>query len=329
MITAYVKNQQGVSAVSLQNISELPKQTVWLDLLEPSKSEEQIIESFLGIEVPTSQEIAEIEDSSRFYSRNENIYLTAALLTRLESSQPSNTDIRFILTPATVISVRYVDSRPFRLFTSRMVSGATQSESSDSLLQRMLEVIVDDLADILEATALELDTLSHRVFFSASANNHEDGTDEKVDLKEAIAQIGKYGELISEARISVLNMNRLLIFLSQCGDGWWRPETKVRLQTLIRDIRSLTEHAAFLSNRVNFILDGTLGMINIEQNKIIKIFSVAAVVFLPPTLLASIFGMNFRHMPELQWDLGYPIAIVLMIVSAILPFLYFKRRGWL
>ena len=328
MITAYVKNEQGVHAVSLQDISDLPQHTVWLDLLEPSKSEEQIIESFLGIEVPTSQEIQEIEDSSRFYSRNENIYLTAALLIRLESAQPSSTDIRFILTPATVISVRYVDSRPFRLFTSRMVSGATHSESSDSLLQKMLEVIVDDLADILEATAFELDRMSHRVFFSGSTNG-DTAADENIDLKEAIAQIGKYGELVSEARLSVLNMNRLLIFLSQCGDGWWLPETKSRLQTLIRDIRSLTEHATFLSNRVNFILDGTLGMINIEQNKIIKIFSVAAVVFLPPTLIASIFGMNFRHMPELQWAFGYPVAIVLMIISAILPFFYFKRRGWL
>jgi magnesium transporter len=131
MITAYVKNSGRVNAIPLQNISDLPQQTVWLDLLEPSKDEEQIIESFLGIEVPTSQEIQEIEDSSRFYSRNENIYLTAALLTRLESGQTSGTDIRFILTPAAVISVRYVDSRPFRLFTSRMVSGAIKNESND------------------------------------------------------------------------------------------------------------------------------------------------------------------------------------------------------
>ncbi|AFM25931.1 magnesium transporter CorA family protein [Desulfomonile tiedjei] len=328
MITAYVKAHDGIHPVSLKDISDFPEEMVWLDLLEPSKSEEQIIESFLGIEVPTSQELSEIEDSSRFYRREDTIYLTASILARLESEQPSTTDIRFILTPAAVISVRYVDSKRFRLFTSRLTRGASQIQSSDLLMESMLELIVDDLADSLEATALDLDRLAHRVFFSGPTGKGEKG-EKKVDLKEAITEIGKYGELVSEERLSVLNMNRLLIFLSQSGDGWWSPETKSRLQTLIRDVRSLTEHATFLANRVNFILDGTLGLINIEQNSIIKIFSVAAVVFLPPTLLASIYGMNFRAMPELGWEFGYPMALALMVISAILPYFYFKRRGWL
>lgn len=329
MITAYLKTQQGINAVSLKDISELPQQTIWLDLLDPSGSQEKIVESFLGIEVPTSEEITEIEDSSRFYRRNNNIYLTVSLLIRPESGgQPSTTDIRFILTPTTMISVRYMDTKPFRLFTGRMARNATPTESSDSLMQRMLELMVDDLADILEATALDLDRLSHHVFFSAT-NNHNQDKSENADLKETITEIGKYGELVSEARLSVLNMNRLIIFLSQCDNGSWQPETKVRLQTLIRDVRSLTEHASFLANRVNFILDGTLGMINIEQNNIIKIFSVAAVMFLPPTLIASIFGMNFKYMPELQLVFGYPLALVLILISAFVPFLYFKRRGWL
>ncbi len=329
MITAYVKAPDGIHPVSLKDISEFPEETVWLDLLEPSKSEEQIIESFLGIEVPTSEELSEIEDSSRFYRREDTIYVTASILARLESEQPSTTDIRFILTPAAVISVRYFDSRRFRMFTNRLTRGFSRTQSSDSLMESMLELIVDDLADSLEATALDLDRLAHRVFFSGPAVKGRDTGEAKVDLKETITEIGKYGELVSEERLSVLNMNRLLIFLSQSGDGWWHPQTKSRLQTLIRDVRSLTEHATFLANRVNFILDGILGLINIEQNSIIKIFSVAAVVFLPPTLLASIYGMNFRAMPELHWEFGYPVALVLMVISAILPYLYFKRRGWL
>ena len=330
MITAYVKIDERVSAIPLQEISDLPEQTVWLDLLNPSRSEEQIIESFLGIEVPTSQEITEIEDSSRFYRRGENVYLTPSLLIRLESGQPSSTDVRLILTPATVISVRYVDAKHFRVFANRMARNATNTDSSDALMERMLELMVDDLADILEATALDLDRLSRRVFFSVAPNNHATrGDKEDVDLKEILTEVGVYGELVSEARVSVLNMNRLIIFLTQSGDEWWKSDTKLRLQTIMRDVRSLTEHASFLANRVNFILDGTLGMINIEQNNIIKIFSVAAVMFLPPTLIASIFGMNFKHMPELQWTLGYPLAILAIIISALLPFFYFKRRGWL
>jgi magnesium transporter len=120
-----------------------------------------------------------------------------------------------------------------------------------------------------------------------------------------------------------------LIFLSQTRLKWWQPDTRTRLQTLLRDIRSLTEHATFLANRVNFILDATLGMINIEQNKIIKIFSVAAVVFLPPTLIASIYGMNFKLLPELQWAYGYPFSLALMVMAGVGPYLYFKHRGWL
>jgi len=207
--------------------------------------------------------------------------------------------------------------------------GGIQVQSSDSLMEIMLALIIDDLADSIEATALDLDRLAHGVFFAEPSKERRAALGANVDLKETITEIGKYGELVSEARLSVLNMNRLLIFLSQSGDGWWNPQTKAKLQTLIRDIRSLSEHASFLANRVNFILDGTLGLINIEQNNIIKIFSVAAVVFLPPTLIASIYGMNFRSMPELSWDFGYPLAICLMIFSAIMPYVYFKRRGWL
>ena len=331
MITAYVKSPSGLNAVRLDRIPDLPPDTVWLDLLQPSRSEELIVESFLGVEVPTSQEIVEIEDSSRFYQRNGTIYVTASLLTRLEDGLPAATDARFIVTPTKIISVRYVDSRPFKLLTTRLSRSGQERWSSEFLLETILELIVDDLADILEATALDLDRLSHRVFFSTPPTEGTDNrrTKVEVDLKETITEIGRYGELVSEARLSVFSTNRLLIFLSQCENGSWQPEVKLRFQTLMRDVRSLTEHATFLANRVNFLLEGTLGLTNIEQNKIIKIFSVAAVALMPPTLIASIYGMNFKFMPELTWSFGYPLAITMMIASETLPFLYFRRKGWL
>jgi magnesium transporter len=329
MIVAYVRTGKGIEPVPLKDVSDFPEATVWLDLLGPSKSEEALIEAFLGIEVPTSREITEIEDSSRFYRLDGTIYLTASLLVRPESEQPEATDIRLILTPTTVISVRYVDSRRFRSFTSLLTLEGNRTQSSDGLMERMLELMVDDLADGIEATALDLDRLAHRVYYTGPTTNggQNGGTD--VDLRQTITEIGKYGELVSEARLSVQNMHRLLIFLSQCDEEWWHPDTKPRLRPLIRDVRSLIEHAAFLANRVNFILDGTLGMVNIEQNNIIRIFSVVSVVLMPPTLVASIYGMNFRLMPELNWSFGYPMAVILMIISGILPLLYFKRRGWL
>lgn len=329
MATAYLKTPEGVKTQQLTRIADLPKETIWLDLLQPTADDERLVETFLGIDVPTEREIEEIEDSSRFYQKNMSIYLTVSLLTRLDAGQPSSTDVRFILTPRRLISVRYVESKPFRIFSNRLLRDSEASESSDVMMERMLELVVDDLADILEEAALNVDRLAHRVFFTSMPGQMNGGDSDTIDLKEMITEIGRYGEFISEARLSVFNMNRLLIFLSQTSVKWWQTDTRARLQTLLRDIRSLTEHATFLANRVNFILDATLGMINIEQNKIIKIFSVAAVVFLPPTLIASIYGMNFRFIPELQWVFGYPLSLVLMIMAAVLPYLYFKRRGWL
>jgi len=329
LATAYLKTTEGVKPLSLTRIVDLPRETIWLDLLRPSSDEERLVETFLGIEVPTAQEIEEIEDSSRFYEKENITYITVALLTRLEDGQPSSTDIRFILTPSRLISVRYVESKPFRIFSNRILRDSSASASSDIMMERMLELVVDDLADILEETALNIDRMARRVFFSSHPDKAPEDEAETIDLQKMIEEIGRYGEFISEARLSVFNMNRLLIFLSQTSIRWWQPTTKGRIKTLIRDIRSLTEHATFLTNRVNFILDATLGMINIEQNKIIKLFSVAAVVFLPPTLVASIYGMNFHFMPELHWEYGYPVSIAIMILAGVLPYLYFKRRGWL
>jgi magnesium transporter len=149
------------------------------------------------------------------------------------------------------------------------------------------------------------------------------------DFQKILSRLGRAGDLASKVRESLVSLGRLLAFAIQGTQARGRKTGSARLKTIGRDVASLSDYAAFLNNKVGFLLDATLGMINIEQNAIIKIFSVAAVVFLPPTLIASIYGMNFAHMPELGWPLGYPLALALMVVSAILPYLYFKRRGWL
>lgn len=251
MIQAFINTEQGIRSINSVEISNLPNDAIWLDLLDPGEEEERAVESFLRIDVPTEQEIVEIEDSSRFYQRKDNIYVTATILTRLETGQVSDTDVRFALTPATLVSVRYQDSRPFRVFSNRLQRDSAEPESSDSIMEKMLELIVDDLADILEKVALEMDGLSHKIFFRSSVGKPLDVDAPKVDLQEAIKELGRFGEQVSELRVSILNMNRLLIFLSQCAEKWWRSETRSRLQTLMRDVKSLTEHATFLANRVN------------------------------------------------------------------------------
>ena len=192
-------------------------------------------------------------------------------------------------------------------------------------LLRRLDALIDRVADVLERIGLEVDGISHEVF------EHPATPRQTGDFQSILRALGRRGDLTSKVRESLVGIGRLLMFFGQASEANAKTakDLRARLRTMSRDVRSLTEHASFLSAKINFLLDATLGMINIEQNAIIKIFSVVAVVFLPPTLIASIYGMNFDFMPELDWAIGYPLALALMLGSAIAPYIYFKRRGWL
>jgi magnesium transporter len=207
---------------------------------------------------------------------------------------------------------------------------ATCSSAEDALLG-LIEAFVDRIADILEKAGIDLDSVSRQIFaVGAKTVARQDEN----DLQTSLKALGRNDDLVSTTRESLLSLSRLLRFFGTMLDASDRLDKKVardikaRLKIIARDIASLNEHAAFESHKINFLLDATLGMINIEQNRIIKLFSVAAVVFLPPTLVASVYGMNFHDMPELGWHFGYPWALLLMALSAVLPYVYFKRKGW-
>jgi magnesium transporter len=202
----------------------------------------------------------------------------------------------------------------------------TGCTSGETILIALLEAMVDRLADVLERASREVVEISHDIFHPAEkkASKRDRG------FQIVLRRIGRKEDLVSKMQDSLLTLQRLSGFLGQATmQRGSDKDVRGRVKTLARDVESLSDHAAFLSQKITFLLDATLGMINIEQNAIIKIVSVAAVVFLPPTLVASVYGMNFDVMPELKWLLGYPFALALMAVSAVLPFWYFKRRGWL
>jgi magnesium transporter len=251
--------------------------------------------------------------------------MTATLPAHADRDDPLMAPVTFVLAGQRLITVRYHDPRPFQMFPQRAGKTGVGGSSAQAVLMALLEAVVERLADILERTARDIDIISHNVFRHTAA-----APGQTRDFQKVLEEVGRKGDLLSDIRDSLMTLGRLFGFLGQVvpprgGDATIR----ARLKSLVRDGRSLTDHASFLSQKITFLLDATLGMINIEQNAIIKIFSVAAVVFLPPTLVASIYGMNFDHMPEFRWLLGYPFALVLMGLSAILPFWYFKRRGWL
>ncbi|RCK22747.1 magnesium transporter [Thalassospira profundimaris] len=294
---------------------------VWIDLLSPTLDEIHDIEERFGIEVPTREEMQEIELSSRLYDEEGALFMTVSVLTRATTDAPQTTAVTFILVKKTLITLRYADPVPFKTFIRRVKRSPSLANSAEAVLFGLLEQIVDRLADLMEQTATDLENLSNQVFASP-----EDIASDQ-DHRETLRQIGRTGNLSGKAKDSLLNLHRLGLFLST--QTRLKKDAKARLKVISRDIVSITEHANFIANKVTFLLDATLGMISLEQNNIIKIFSVAAAAFLPPTLIASIYGMNFEFMPELGWEFGYPVAIGLMILSAVLPLWYFKRKGWL
>lgn len=298
---------------------------VWIDLVNPSSAEEAELEEKLALDIPTKEEMEEIEISSRLYTENGASFMTAILPANADGDDVDMHPVTFVLTPSHLVTVRYHEPRAFRTFPVRAEKVAMGCDTAEGVLIALLEAVVDRLADILERAGRDIDGISRSIFRKTSGKPTK-----SADLQTIIESIGRKGDLTSNVRDSLVTLERLAGYLGQATlQQKSSKDARERIKTLSRDIRSLSDHSAFMSQKVTFLLDATLGMINIEQNAIIKIFSVAAVVFLPPTLIASIYGMNFEYMPELKWLVGYPFAIGLMIASAILPYVYFKRRGWL
>jgi len=295
---------------------------VWVDLLNPEPAEIEKMDKMLRLNLPTQEEMREIETSSRLYEEDGAHYMTMTYVSNALGDLPETTPLTFVLKDHMLVTMRYKEMR----FLSHMISkaearGGIVYKTGPGIMIMILENITDICADVLEKNNTEIESISRRIF----------GEDKKSrEYKKSLEQIAKIGETNSKIRESLVSLSRLQAFLHHALDRVKAAKDSVaKLRTLSADIHSLLDHAAFVSGKINFILDATLGLVNIEQNGIIKIFSVAAVIFLPPTLIASIYGMNFHHMPELDWSMGYPMAVGMMIVSAILPYLYFKHKDWL
>ncbi len=329
MLGTFKRHGRALETVQLRPGLDLAEEIVWVDLLTPTMEEKRFIEGALGIEVPTREEMREIEASSRVYEEGEALYLTATVPVNADEPSPTSTEITFIVKQDRLVTLRYAEPRPFRGVSSRLERQGALLPNGVAVLFWLLDAIIARLADVLERVTADMDGLSHEIF--ASATSKPGASHERPDLVQALARIGRDGDTASKVRDSLLTLQRILLGVSTSErlPAGARKEVRQRARALTRDIGSLTDHCGFLSSKINLLLDATLGLISIEQTNIIKIFSVLAIVFLPPTLIASVYGMNFAAMPELHWRWGYPFAIVLMVLSAILPYLFFKHRRWL
>lgn len=303
----------------------IPEAAIWIDLVNPAYEEDKLVESLVGVSIPTRDEMQEIELSSRLYFENGARYMTATLMCQSDSPAPKTTPVTFILAGHRLITVRYDEPRPFAIIRHKLGKSCPQNITGQVVLMDLLDAVIDRAADILERVGAEVDRISYDIF------NRKLPASERSRRYPVILQtIGRKGDLSSKVRESLVSIMRLILFLANEEEGMrWSKEMRAQLKSMQRDVQSLSDHTTFLTNNITFLLDAMIGVVSIEQNNIIKIFSVAAVVFMPPTLVASIYGMNFQMMPELRWAFGYPFAIGVMILAAILPYLYFKWRKWL
>jgi magnesium transporter len=324
MLSVYIPRGTTLERTTVELGQPAPEGAVWIDLVSPTVQEDKLVEALLGIAVPTREEMQEIEVSSRLYVENGGRYMTATLMCQSDTATPKTTPVTFILSAHRLLTVRYDDPRPFAIVEHKLARACPPKVSGETVLMDLLDAVIDRSADIQERIGAEVDQVSHSIF-------EPDDEADQPSYKEVLKALGRKGDLTSKVRESQVSVGRLLSFLANEAEGMkWAKDARLQLQSMQRDVTSLSDHATYLANKITFLLDALLGIVSIQQNDIIKIFSIAAVVFMPPTLVASIYGMNFHSgMIELDWTFGYPFALVLMVLAAVVPILFFKWKKWL
>src|SRR3954453_7111610 len=325
MFSVFVPSESSLKKVPAADPAALPENAVWIDLLNPTQEEDRAVERLGGGAVPTREDMQEIEISSRLYIENSARYMTATLMCQSDTDMPRTTAVTFILAGHRLVTVRYDAPKPFPLVENKLARSCSPSITGEMVLMELIDAVIDRCADIRERVGADIDQVSHDIFEPESERHGH-----AKQYSQILIEIGRKGDLTSKVRESLVSIGGVVAFLSAIVEGVkWSKDMREQLKTMQRDVVSLTDHASYLSSKITFVLDAMLGVVNLEQNNIIKLFSVMAVVLMPPTLIASIYGMNFKSMPELEWVHGYPFALVLMLIAAIVPYWIFKWKKWL
>lgn len=302
-----------------------PHKPVWWDLLDGTDEERAIVEHATGLRVPTRTQISEIESSSRLYIEGEAVHVSVPTISRNASGTLVVLPVGFVLSPDCLVTVRFAPLTSVEAFAARCKAHAAGETSSFDVYTGLLEAIVDRMADVLEYIEAHLDDISDAIFHS---DERRPGVADRA-LREKLRHIGRTGDHISKLRDSLLAIDRMVPFVVDNSQAWMPARLIPHLRTLRRDVDSLKDYNLHLSNKVQFLLDASIGLISIGQSDIFKLLTVVSVVGIPPTLVAGIYGMNFKDMPELNWAWGYAYGWAFIIVSALVPLIWCRLRGWI
>ncbi len=306
-----------------EKIRPFPDNLVYLDLLNPSRAEELEAESWLEYSLPTREEMQEIEESSRLYLEKGALYMTAWIPVGLDTPDPDTTAISFVLAPDCLTTVRYADPMAFRALVDQVKKHCPCPMSSDAVFLTLCELIVARIADALQTVESDLKKIGREIF---RLDPHRTSAAVEKDLADVVKTLGRRSALVANLRESLVSVNRMLQFFLNNAATWMRGDLAAQFRSVMRDVKSLDDYTNQQTQEMTFLLESTLGLINIQQNQIIKIFTIASVLFMPPTLIASIYGMNFEHMPELKQPWAYPVVICVLVMSALAPIWWFKRK---
>jgi magnesium transporter len=299
---------------------------VWVDVLNGDDSEIAEAQKLTGFRVPTREALSEIESSSRAYFEKDAVYFSLPLITPIDDAITALIPVGFVINKDALLTVRFAKSMAFDSVGKAVGEGA--DVKPDEVFAQVFEAMVDRAADRLEHAGGELDAVSRAAFHTdrLQKQNLAKASD---TLRDVLRKIGQIGDRLSQTRDTLLGLDRISAFIIETPRCDFSAAVVQRLKAVHADVASLNSYEEHLSNKVQFLLDATLGFISIDQNDIVKVLTVVSVVGVPPVLVAGIYGMNFKNMPEYNWAWGYPYSLVLMVVSAIVPIVWFKWRKWM
>lgn len=331
MLKAYRCRADALTEIDLTH-AEAAKGAVWFDLEDPTSDEYAFVTRHTGLSLPSHADLTEIENSARLSANGPVLTMSMPIVTRVGDSLKASA-CGFVLAPDRLVTLRFAPSMVFHRFPEQANDIGTPGEAHSAFIfAGLLEAIVDRQADVLETLRHELDELSHQVFHHRLGSKGRDKglrrRNAEAELQAILVTLGRDYDTISFLRDSQLGVARIAPYVE--GVAAWIPKPVIRrLQSVRSDISSLNEFSTHLTDKVQFLLDATLGLINIAQNTLIKVLTIVSIVGIPPTLIAGIYGMNFKDIPELSWSFGYGYAWAVMILSAVLPLLWFRKKGWL
>jgi magnesium transporter len=326
MIIAFACTGQRPQRLTDLSVEAL-RRAMWIDLQDATPDEIARVETATGHTIPTEAAVSEIETSSRLASRDGALYLSMPLIT-IADDGPRGAPAGFVLTQERLVTVRFATSRIFDTYAEHLPHGSAAHDTGAHIFIGLIEAIVDRQADMLEQVRADLDTISHAIF--AMGVNQEGGRKaEDAIMRRTLGRIGHIGDLISHVRETQVGAARIVPYVEAMTVDWLPKALAPRLVTLRQDIASVSDFDTHLNDKLQFLLDATLGFINIAQNNVMKVMAIASVVGIPPVLIAGVYGMNFKNIPEYDWAYGYVWGWGLIVLTTIIPLAVFRWRKWI